>query len=268
YRLRILEVRVGRHPEFVAEFPAGAQVQLEDGTTGKVVPRGHVEGLLPWREIIKARVRGCTGTVVKGELYFPAGRKAAALKELSVGDYVEIDAFGITSKIESALCEASLFQLATSLGFAATRMPENVAKHVGTQNYFDFRLERAGAVYRVELKSLWGTDTTKARLIHTVSREGGGKNSSRTDRQVWSTSSCRFIDQDIFAVSLWLRTGRVTDFAFAVSAPDAQHQEWGLPRVPRHPGHVTQNPPISDPPAGRWTTDLNEVCQRVDRLRV
>jgi hypothetical protein len=142
-------------------------------------------------------------------------------------------------------------------------MPENVAKHVGTQNYFDFRLERRESSYRVELKSLWGTDTTKARLIHTVSKDGGGKNSQRADRQTWSTSSCRFQDQDLFAVSMWLRTGQITEFAFALSAP-ADECEWGLPRVPRHPTHVTQNPTVPDPPSGPWTEDLDEACSRVD----
>lgn len=271
YRLRLTRIDVSKDRKsatFEANIPADVWTTLEEGTTGKVVPRAHVEGAAPWREIIKARVRSVAGSVVRGELYFAPARLRAAIGLVSTGDYLEIDPFGVTSKIESALCEAALFQVASSAGFGVTRMPENVAMHVGTQNYYDFRLTRAGRVYRIELKSLWGTDTTKARLIHTVSKDGGGgKNSKRGDKQVWNTSSCRFQDQDIFAVSMWLRTGRVTDFAFALSMSDDDNPEWGLPSVPKHPHHVTQNPPIADPPSGPWTMDLNEACRRFDSVK-
>ena len=244
-----------------AKIPDGLWIQFMEGTTGKVVPRAHVEDGGPWREIIKARIRSCAATSVSGELYFAPAAVRRALAEVQIGDYMEIDPFGVTSKIEYALCEAAFFDLARGHGFGATRMPENVAKHVGTQNYYDFKLEKGGEIFRVELKSLWGTDTTKARLIHTVSREGGGKNSIRDDRQVWATSSCRFIDQDIFAVSMWLRTGRVDEFAFAVSVPAEKFPEWGLPSVPAHPSHVTQNPAIPDPPTAPWFLDLDEICE-------
>jgi hypothetical protein len=270
YRLRLSKIDIaenGKEAEFEAEIPADVWTTFEEGTTGKVVPKNHVERNAPWREVVKARIRETKTHSVVGELYFAPVRVKAALKEVKVGDYLEIDPFGVTSKVESALCEAALYQVATAAGFAVTRMPENVAKHVGTQNYYDFRLERDSLTYRVELKSLWGTDTTKARLIHTVSKEGGGgKNSKRDDKQVWDTSSCRFQDQDVFAVSMWLRTGRVTDFAFALSAPENKHRDWGLPEVPKHPHHVTQNPPISAPPSGPWTMDLNEACRRFDKF--
>lgn len=266
YRLRLSKIDIaanGRKATFEADIPVDVWTTFEEGTTGKVVPRSHVEHNAPWREVLKARIRETKAHSVVGELYYASARINDALKEVQIGDYLEIDPFGVTSKVESALCEAALYQVATAAGFAVTRMPENVAKHVGTQNYYDFRLVRDSLVYRVELKSLWGTDTTKARLIHTVSKDGGsGKNSKRVDKQVWATSSCRFQDQDIFAVSMWLRTGRVTDFAFALSAPEDQHREWGLPKVPRYPNHVTQNPPIANPPSDPWTADLNEVCRR------
>ncbi len=269
YRLRIKDIQgadSGKKTRsvFSAEVPKDVWTIFEEGTTGKVVPRDHVEGTAPWKEVIKGRILRSFPDHVEGELYFGGGRLAAALSEVQVGDFLEVDPFGVTSKVESALCEAAFFLQARDLGFRVTRMPENVAKHVGTQNYFDFRLEKGSTVYRVELKSLWGTDTTKARLIHTVSRDGGGKNSTREDRQVWNTSSCRFKDQDIFAVSMWLRTGRVTEFAFALSASEDECQGWGLPRVPNHPLHVTQNPVVPSPPSGPWTTDLLEVCKRVD----
>ena len=249
---------------FRATVPRGVWTTFEEGTTGKVVPKAYVEGDAGWREIIKGRILRSFSDHVEGELHFDSGRLAGALAEVKVGDYLEVDPFGVTSKVESALCEAAFFLQASENGFKVTRMPENVAKHIGTQKYFDFLLKKRGAVYRVELKSLWGTDTTKARLIHTVSRDGGGKNSTRADRQVWATSSCRFNDQDIFAVSMWLRTGKITDFAYALSSSNKENSEWGLPLVPAHPEHVTQNPPISSPPTGPWTIDLLEVCKRVD----
>ena len=274
YRLRVVDIRKEvcsprkTRAVFRAEVPKEVWTTFEEGTTGKVVPRDYVEGSAPWKEVIKGRILRSLPDHVEGELHFDSGRLAAALSEVKVGDYLEVDPFGVTSKVESALCEAAFFLQAKELGFRVTRMPENVAKHVGTQNYFDFRLEKGSAVYRVELKSLWGTDTTKARLIHTVSREGGGKNSAREDRQVWATSSCRFKDQDIFAVSMWLRTGRITDFAYSLSVSEDECKEWGLPKVPAHPAHVTQNPPISSLPSGPWTADLLEACRRVDMRNV
>lgn len=273
YRLRVSKINLVEGPRgvrtatFAAEVPPDMLTTLEEGTTGKVVPRSHVEGSSPFKELIKGRILQAGPHSVHGELYFNAARFHTAVRTVQVGDYLEIDPFGVTSKIESALCEAAFFVRARIHGFEVVRMPENVAKHVGTQNYYDFKLERRGSRYQIELKSLWGTDTTKARLIHTVSKSGGGKNSARSDRQVWHTSSCRFADQDIFAVSLWLRTGQITDFAFALSIPDEKHSEWGLPKVPKYPGHVTQNPPIADPPSGPWTTDLLEICARVDAWR-
>lgn len=272
YRLRIVEltdIQQGKkkRKHFRAEVTGHIWTTFEQGTTGKVVPKEYVEGSASWREILKARILKSSPIDVEGELYFSGPRLAAALAEVEPGDYVEIDPFGVTSKVESALAEAAFFREAEKLGFSVIRMPENVAMHIGTQSYYDFRLQKDGKEYWVELKSLWGTDTTKARLIHTVSREGGGKNKTRKDRQTWTTSSCRFQDQDIFAVSMWLRTGSITSFAYALSAPDDEHATWGLPRVPKHPAHVTQNPPISDPPSGVWTTDLIELCKRVDEWK-
>ena len=274
HRLKITKiVRTTIKRTVSATFVAAADVDesgtiFEEGTTGKVVPRLHVEGTSSWTEMIKGRILKSFPDRVEGELYFDSGRFRTALAAVREGDYLEVDPFGVTSKVESALCEAALYKKAKDLGFTVTRMPENVAKHVGTQNYYDFKLEKGRKTYRVELKSLWGTDTTKARLIHTVSKGGGtGKNSTRDDKQTWHTSSCRFSDQDIFAVGLWLRTGQIVDFAFALSVADRQHSTWGLPEVTKFPSHVTQNPPISNPPSGPWTTDLIAACKRVDKWR-
>ena len=271
YRLKIIKIVVSQSsdPKFIAKVPGDVWTLFEEGTTGKVVPKEYVDGHAPWREVVKARIMGSGAGVVEGEFYFPgAGRLVAAMKAVKLGDYVEIDAFGVTSKIESALAEASLFTTAKQAGFTVTRMPENVAMHVGTQNYYDFKLEKGGRIYRVELKSLWGTNTTKARLIHTVSKESGtGKNAARSDKQTWKTSSCRFKDQDIFAVSMWLRSGCITDFAYALSISEKVSKHWGLPLVPKYPKHVTQNPPIADPPTDPWNTNIEKICYRFDQYK-
>lgn len=272
YRLRITEIFAAKagsksKKHFRAEVTAEIWTTFEQGTTGKVVPKAYVEGDASWREIIKARILRSFPAYVEGELYFSGSNLKAALAEVKTGDYLEVDPFGVTSKIESALAEAAFFREAESQGFQVIRMPENVAMHIGTQSYYDFRLQKDGKEYWIELKSLWGTDTTKARLIHTVSRDGTGKNKSRADRQVWRTSSCRFQDQDIFAVSMWLRTGRISDFAYAVSAPNDEDKSWGLPKVPKYPEHVTQNPTVPNPPSGVWISDLLAVCKRVDANR-
>jgi hypothetical protein len=258
-----------RYVEFEATIPLDVWSELETGSSGKVVPKEYVDGMADWKELLKARVHSCGEGKICGELHLPgSGRFASAREVVKVGDFVEIDPFGVTSKVESALVEAAFFTICRDRGWAATRMPENVAMHFGTQNYYDFRLKKNSEVVRVELKSLWGTDTTQCRLIHTKSREGGkGKNAARADRQVWRSSSCRFHDQDIFAVNLWLRTGSITDFAYAVSVPSDIDPDWGLPATRNYPEHVVQNIVVSDPPSGVWTPDLETAIDRLRQLR-
>lgn len=261
--------RSHRYVEFEATIPGDTWSELEKGSSGKVVPKEYVEGTADWRELLKARVHTCRGGKVLGELHLPgSGRFTAAREIVKIGDFVEIDPFGVTSKIESALVEAAFFTMCRDRGWSTTRMPENVAMHFGTQNYYDFRLTKGSEVIRVELKSLWGTDTTLCRLIHTKSREGGrGKNAARSDRQIWRSSSCRFHDQDIFAVNLWLRTGRITDFAYALSVPSDLDRTWGLPATRNYPEHVVQNITVSDPPSGVWTSDLESAMDRLRQIR-
>lgn len=258
-----------RYVEFEATIPMDVWSELETGSSGKVVPKEYVEGTSNWKELLKARVHSCRDGTIFGELHLPgSGRFGAAREIVKVGDYVEIDPFGVTSKVESALVEAAFFTICRDGGWAATRMPENVAMHFGTQNYYDFRLKKDLEVVRVELKSLWGTDTTQCRLIHTKSRQGRtGKNAARADRQVWRNSSCRFHDQDIFAVNLWLRTGSITDFSYAISVPSDIEQNWGLPATRNYPEHVVQNIAVSDPPSGAWTSDLETAIDRLRQVR-
>ncbi len=276
YRLPIMKVgtevkksKNHRYIEFEAQVPADVWSELEMGSSGKVVPKEYVDGSADWKELLKARVRECRDGVIFGDLHLPgSGRLEAGRKLVKIGDFIEVDPFGVTSKMESALVEAAFFTMSRDQGWIATRMPENVAMHFGTQNYYDFRLKKGLEIVRVELKSLWGTDTTQCRLIHTKSRaDGTGKNSSRLDRQVWRSSSCRFHDQDIFAVNLWLRTGSITDFAYAVSIPRDIDPECGLPATKKYPEHVVQNILVADPPSGIWTPDLNTAIARVRKCR-
>jgi hypothetical protein len=258
-----------RYVEFEATIPSDVWSELEMGSSGKVVPKEYVEGTADWKELLKARVHSCADGKICGELHLPgSGRFASAREVVKIGDFVEIDPFGVTSKVESALVEAAFFTICRDRGWPATRMPENVAMHFGTQNYYDFRLKKNGEVVRIELKSLWGTDTTQCRLIHTKSREGRtGKNAARADRQIWRSSSCRFHDQDIVAVNLWLRTGSITDFAYAVSVPSDIDRDWGLPATRNYQEHVVQNIVVSDPPSGVWTPDLETAIDRLRQLR-
>lgn len=228
---------------------------IETGVSGKIVPGEYVRGDAPWRELAKARIHSSTDESAEGELHSGAkkgGRRrfVERIKLVESGDYLEIDSYGVTSKLESALTEAAFVIAAEAAGYTVRRMPESKAKHLGEKQHYDFLVEKNGIVKRVEVKSLWGSDTSKARLIHTK----GGR---------WITSSCRFEDQDIFAVNLWLRTGYITDIAYAHSVLRDEQHSYGLPCASRRdrmpiPEHVHQNPglQIGD---GTWFATLNEV---------
>jgi hypothetical protein len=117
---------------------------------------------------------------------------------------------------------------------------------------YDFDVERDGDKRKVEVKSLWGTDTRYARLIH-----GKSTGQDRGQPNYYATSSCKFATQDIFAVSLFLRTGNLRDFAFARSVP-RDVAPYGLPRATNYPDYVNQNPEcvIGD---GTWFASIEEV---------
>ena len=246
---------------FRVEIPPGEEPFLTRGRTGKFVPSAYVNGTAPWREIAKGRILH-TPTLgdreTSGEIYVgSAGSKTRLVEivssQLTPGAYLEIDRYGATAKITSALVEASFVDHARSHGFTVRRMPEDVAKHIAEYFNYDFQIERDGKTARVEVKSLWGTDTTKARLIRSLGPDT-------------PTSSCRFDSQDIFAVSRFLRTGDLNDWAFCRSVSDIVDPKWGLPVARKRqggepiPDHVTQNPPVDDPPqTPPWFTDVDAV---------
>jgi hypothetical protein len=233
---------------FTAEINDETRPALSVSTTGKFVPSAHVVGSAPWREIAKGRIveLDFDNGIALGEIYVGTSRSQLddALEELHDSDFLEVDQFGAAAKVLSALTESTLATLLERQGFEVRRMPEDTARHLGSYANYDFEVDRGGVIAKVEVKSLWGTDTRKARLIHST---GAG----------YPTSSCKFETQDFFAVSLFLRTGNLNDWAFArsVSIADAPY---GLPFVPRYPAHVTQNPScvIGD---GHWFSTLAEA---------
>jgi len=226
---------------------ANSQLMLP-GRTGKFVPETYISGG-PWREICEGRVLEVdarTG-VATGEVYVGSSSRselALALEQLSQSDFLEVDQFGSSAKVLSGLVEYSLYKLGIDSGYNVRRMPEDVARHISDYFNYDFEFEKNNVVRKVESKSIWGTNTKYARLIHSKGRD-------------YPTSSCKFATQDIFAVSLFLRTGNISDFAFARSVP-RDVRPYGLPRAAAFPEHVHQNPlcQIGD---GTWFATVDEV---------
>lgn len=224
---------------------------LVPGRTGKFVPRDYVLGGV-WRELAKGRILKVdrAAGIAYGEVYLgSSGKKAEiakAIELLTPDDYWEVDQYGASAKVLSGLVEYSLVQVLKEQGYTVLRMPEDMAKHIGGYAYFDFEVSKGGVIKRIEAKSLWGTNTRFARLIH-----------KKDVKQGYSTSSCKYTAQDFFAVSLFLRDGNIRSFAFARSVPK-DVKPYGLPRAQKYPEHVNQNPTceIGD---GTWFGSLDEV---------
>lgn len=239
---------------------------LVRGRTGKFVPAGYGSGEPGWREMAKGRIIDVDAAagIAEGEVYLGFGGNEAALTEaiaqISTEDFLEIDQYGVSAKALSGLTEYYLVAHLKSRGYRVFRMPEDMARHLGSYMNFDFVVEKDGKSRRLEVKSLWGTDTRFARLIHSLTSKPKGDPSTWTSQQkanYYPTSSCKFATQDFFAVSLFLRTGNIADFAFARSVP-RDEQPHGLPRARKYPEHVGQNPScgIGD---GSWFATLDQV---------
>lgn len=221
---------------------------VQVGRTGKFVSAAYSLGGA-WGEIVKGRIVRLDREkgVAEGEIYTgESSRKSLddALDVLSPNDFWEVDQYGASAKILSALAEHSIVDHAKKRGYRVIRMPEDMAKHLGAYANFDFLFEKDGKTLRVEAKSLWGTNTNYARLIHSMTSRPKGDPSTWTEGQkknYYPTSSCKFATQDIFAVSLFLRTGNIHDIAFAASIP-SDISKHGLPRASKYPEHVSQNP--------------------------
>jgi hypothetical protein len=200
------------------------------------VPGGFRDAGGLWREIAKGRIIDVDpeAKVASGEVY-TGGTRAdlqSALAALTTDDLLEIDQYGAAAKVLSGLAEHSLVKQLEATGYSVRRMPEDMARHLGAYTNYDFEVSRGSATRKVEVKSLWGTNVRFARLIHSTTTRPAGDPAGWTPEQkrnYYPTSSCKFDTQDIFAVSLFLRTGNINDFAFARSVP-RDVQTYGLPR--------------------------------------
>ena len=248
-------IRIPGQKHYRASFTIALDSNCEDlvapGCTGKFVPAAYKGGGV-WRELAKGRILTVDNVkrIAEGEVYIGTGGKESeierALAKLSADDFWELDQYGASAKVLSGLVEYSLVQVLKEDGYSVRRMPADMAQHIGGYSYFDFEVSKAGVTKKLEAKSLWGTNTRFARLIH-----------SKDPKKGYPTSSCKFATQDIFAVSLFLRTGNIRDFAFARSVPE-DVMPFGLPRAGKYPEHVNQNLTceIGD---GRWFGTLDEV---------
>ena len=250
-------IKITGQSHYRASFTISIDKECEDlvapGRTGKFVPRTYEEGGV-WREIAKGRILSVdrTAGVAEGEIYTGSASKKSELEKvlavLSQNDFLEVDQYGASAKVLSGLVEYSLVQVLKEAGYKVRRMPEDMAKHIGGYTYFDFEVEKKGITKKLEAKSLWGTNVKFARLIH-----------SKDLKQGYPTSSCKFAAQDFFAVSLFLRTGNIQDFAFARSVPK-DIKKHGLPRAGKFPEHVNQNP-LCEIGDGTWFGSLDEVWE-------
>lgn len=238
---------------------------MQRGMTGKFIPQSYLNGGV-WNEICKGRIIFVDEAegVAYGEIYIGSkgGQKGLedTIKELCTEDVLEIDQYGASPKILSSLAEYYLAKHAKDRGYGVRRMPEDTAKHLGCYYNYDFEFSKGGIIKKVEAKSIWGTDTRYARLIHSTTPKPKEEPSSWTAEQrknYYPTSSCKFDTQDIFAVSLFLRTGNIQDFGFAVSVSNKTRAH-GLPENRKYPEHLNQNPlcTIGD---GTWFATIDEV---------
>jgi hypothetical protein len=243
--------KIPGQPHWRASFTITIDRECEDlvvpGRTGKFVPSTYKQGG-GWREIAKGRILKLdqAARIAEGEVYC-GGRKSDlefALKELAPEDLWEVDQYGASAKVLSGLVEYSLVQVLKEKGYTIRRMPEDMARHIGDYAHYDFEVTKGGITKKIEVKSLWGTNTKFARLIHSKTEE-------------YPTSSCKFATQDFFAVSLFLRTGKIKDFAFARSV-SKDVKSYGLPRAEKFPDHVNQNP-LCEIGDGTWFGSLDDV---------
>jgi hypothetical protein len=239
---------------------------LVRGRTGKFVPSSYGSGEPGWREIAKGRIIDVNlkTSTASGEVYLGFGGKEDELKvavdQLTEKDFLEIDQYGVAAKALSGLTEYYLVEQLKLRGFSVVRMPEDMAAHLGAYMNFDFMIEQNGIQKRLEVKSLWGTNTRFARLIHSTTTRPKGDPNTWTAQQkanYYPTSSCKFATQDFFAVSTFLRTGNIQEFAFARSVPNDK-KPYGLPRNRKFTDHVSQNPScnIGD---GTWFASIEDV---------
>jgi len=172
---------------------------IQIGRTGKFVPATYQTGAASWREIAKGRIIGCDRkkNVAEGEIYVGGSKTelTEALALLENDSLLEIDQFGAAAKVLSGLAEFYLCENVSAAGYNVLRMPEDMAKHLGFYANYDLEVEKGGVAKKLEVKSLWGTNTRYARLIHSTTTAPKGDSSTWTPEQKknhYPTSSCKY----------------------------------------------------------------------------
>lgn len=222
-------------------FRASFQIQIKEeyadlimeNREGVFVSSAYAKGEAEWKNLAKGRIINVDreNGIAYGEILFGNTKEELeeALEHVSEEDYFEIEEYGISDKITAALIEYNLVELAKESGYEVTKWPESGGKALELTEGCFISLTKNGVTKRIRLKSLWGENPKYARLIHLKSNR-------------YLTGNCKFDDQDIFAVSLSLRTGNTKDFAFVKSVSNKQDSVHGLPEATGFPGFITQNP--------------------------
>ena len=220
-----------------ASFQIEIKEEYEDliqvGREGTFVPASYAKGEGEWKNLAKGRIINVDreNRIAYGEVLFGNTKEEleAALLNLKEEDYLEIEEFEISEKITKALIEYNLAELAKKAGYSVAKLPMVRGKAADSPDEYPFEFTKDGVTKRIQVKSLWSEDPRYARLIHPKSNR-------------YLTSSCKFDAQDLFAVSLYPRTGNTMDFAFAKSVSKAQDPVHGLEEARGFAGFVTQNP--------------------------
>ena len=220
-----------------ASFQIEIKEEYEDliqvGREGTFVPASYAKGAGEWKNLAKGRIINVDreNGIAYGEVLFGNTKEEleVALLNLKEEDYLEIEEFEISEKITKALIEYNLAELAKKAGYSVAKLPMVRGKAADSPDEYPFEFTKDGVTKRIQVKSLWSEDPRYARLIHPKSNR-------------YLTSSCKFDAQDLFAVSLYPRTGNTMDFAFAKSVSKAQDPVHGLEEARGFAGFVTQNP--------------------------
>ncbi len=151
---------------------------MQRGRTGKFVPHAYVTGSGVWREICKGRIIDVdpNSQTATGEIYTGGTSRREleeAIAQLAEEDFLEIDQYGASAKVLSGLAEYFLVEFALAAGYSVKRMPEDMARHLGSYANHDFIFSKDGVSKKIEAKSLWGTNTKYARLIHSTTSKPG-----------------------------------------------------------------------------------------------
>lgn len=237
-----------------AHSRAGFTLALEErfaslltvGRTGKFVS-GAADGFSP-EEIAKGKILSVDEEkgIAKGEIYTGTAQIAdlqSAVQKLSDRDFFEIDPYGIAEKIRKSLIEEQLIKTARKQGYKVRTKSEDPARKTGIHPY-DFLLEKDGVRKKVSIKSLWENDRSRVKLAYASSND-------------YFSRSCKFEDQDIFAVNLAERTGNLEDFVFAKSV-SAKESEHGLLCAANYEDCAMQKQPCEED--GKvWFSSLDDV---------